>query len=187
MANTCSARQPHLTSAELRETHLEAQANQLLFASVTELGRGDHPFYSTGYIRRLGTSDERAASETEAAHPEPPPLAPVVIYALMRRARLTGIEADLVRTVARGLQASRAAQVLGIHPRRAARLLRKAIAKLSQHADQVQATLEDQLAWVQHEEQRRRAAPRETHCKRGQEACRGTGLCVRRWYLHERP
>jgi len=92
---------------------------------------------------------------------------------------------DVLRTVAGGAEIARAARLLGMPHQRASRILKRAISKMHQHLAQVEGSFHEQVGCVLYEEQRRRGSWRETHCKRGQEACRRSGLCTRRWYTHE--
>ena len=165
---------------------LEHLANDLLFESIRCQGRGDYPFYSSGYVRRLQTADQRQLSESEAEHPEPPAPHLAMIWRVVRKAKLTSLEVDLLRVLAGGLELRHAATSLGLQPRRAVRVFNAMIAKLRPHLQQVRSTLDEELGWVLYEEQRRRDRTRETHCKRGQEACRESGLCPHRWYLYEK-
>ena len=170
-------------SRDQKEADLEAHANRLLVESLKTLGRGEYPFYSASYLRRMATTDERAALEDEATHPEPPRREVTAIWRLARKARLSSIETDILRVIATGGTSAIAAEILGIPRRRATRLLRRAIEKMRRHVAEAQASLEEELACVMYEDQRRRAYSCEKHCKRGREACRRTGLCPKRWYL----
>lgn len=176
--------QDHRTR-EQREAALEAEADRLLVSSLETHGRGEYPFYSRSYLRRLATTDERALIDDEAHHPTQQVPAACVIWRIARKARLTSLETDLLRLAATGHKSAESARVLAITAVRARRVLRKAITKLQAHAHEIQLPTDDQVHSVLVEEQNRRARVCESHCKPGQELCRKTGLCQRRWYLRQ--
>lgn len=165
-----------------REERLEQEATAMLVRSIHSMGRGEYPFYSASYLRRMSRRETQMVTENAVMHT--PPLPPVsLVWQLARRARLNSLETDLVRMVVEGATAGAAADCLGISRRRACRMLRRVIEKLRQQAAAVEETFQQQLAAVMAQEQDRRAVGQERHCRPGQEACRKTGLCTRRWYL----
>ena len=165
------------------DDRLEEMATRLLVDSLKTLGRGEYPFYSGSYLRRMSAADVGSSCEEEAQHPEPPLRQLKAVWRLARKARLNSIELDVLRVVAGGTDTAGAARLLGISPGRARRLLNRAVDKMRAHAASVRETLDEQIAQVMREEQARRGHGCERHCRPGREACRRTGVCARRWYL----
>lgn len=165
------------------DDRLEATATRLLVDSLKTLGRGEYPFYSQSYLRRMNAADVGSSCEDEAQHPEPALRPFKAVWRVARKARLNSIEMDVLRVVAGGADAAGAARLLGIAPARARSLLNRAVEKMRAHAASASETLDEQVAQVMREEQARRGHGCERHCRPGREACRRTGICSRRWYL----
>lgn len=168
-----------------QEAELEAAADRLLVDSLQTLGRGEYPFYSRSYLRRLATADERLLLDDEAEHPSEQIPAGRIIWRIARKAGLSPLQTDLLRLAASGHNTADSARILGITAARVRNGLRRTVAKLQAHAAEVELPTDSQIETVMVEEQNRRARVTESHCKPGQELCRKTGLCQRRWYLRQ--
>lgn len=168
-----------------QESQLEEAADRLLVDSLQTLGRGEYPFYSRSYLRRLASADERSLVDDEAEHPSEQLPAARIIWRIARKAGLSPLETDLLRLAATGHSTADSARVLGVTTARVRSGLRRAVAKLQAHAADVELPVDSQIGAVMAEEQNRRARVTESHCKPGQELCRKTGLCQRRWYLRD--
>ncbi|NSW54748.1 MAG: hypothetical protein HPY44_01930 [Armatimonadetes bacterium] len=168
-----------------QDSELEEKADRLLVDSLKTLGRGEYPFYSRSYLRRLATADERSLVDDEGEHPSQQMPGAGIIWRIARKAELSPLETDLLRLAATGHTTADSARVLGITPARARNGLRRAVVKLQAHAADVELPVDSQIGAVWVEEQNRRGRVTESHCRPGQELCRKTGLCQRRWYLRE--
>lgn len=165
------------------DDRLEEVATRLLVDSLKSLGRGEYPFYSSSYLRRMSDADVAASCEDEAQHQEASLRKLKVVWGLARKARLNSTQMDVLRVVAGGADVREAARLLGISPSRARRLLDHSVQRMRAHAASVRETLDEQIAAVMREDQARRGHRCERHCRPGREACRRTGICSRRWYL----
>ena len=162
---------------------LEAQANALLVESIEARGRGEYPFYSTSYMRRLADSDVAVVREEPSADPQLPRIPAKVIWRLARRARLSSTEMDLLRLVVGGAELSEAASALRLSRARARSVFTAITRKLAEQFAASQAVCHDDIAQARRETEHPCRYRPEQHCMTGQEACRSTGLCTRRWYL----
>lgn len=171
---------------EARDLALETEATRLLVDSLSRLGRGEYPFYTDNYLRRMAERDRRTGNESQVAQPpEPPRPGSVMIWKLARRARLNMTETDVVALSMEGKRPREIAELLDLSPTRVRSLLQRAISLMRACADTIAIDVDQQIAAVRLEEEGRRPPHRESHCKPGQEACRRTGVCTRRWYLRE--
>jgi DNA-binding CsgD family transcriptional regulator len=174
------------SSPKEHDQALEAEATRLLLESLPRLGRGEYPFYTDNYLRRMAERDRRTGNESQVAQPaDPPRPGSVVVWQLARRARLNITEMDVVALTIEGKEPREIAHLLGLSSGRVRNILHRAIALMRACAEAVAWDMDQQIAAVRVEEESRRPPRRETHCKPGQEACRKTGLCTRRWYLRE--
>lgn len=177
-------RKPRMSEA--RDLALEAEATRLLVESLSRLGRGDYPFYTDSYLRRMSERDRRTGNESQVADPPAPPRpGSVVVWQLARRARLNMTEMDVVALSIEGKRPREIGELLQLSPARVRTLLQRAIGLMRDCADSLAADAEQQIAAVRSEEEGRRPPHRESHCKPGQEACAKTGICTRRWYLRQ--
>ncbi|MCE5218885.1 hypothetical protein LLH03_17865 [bacterium] len=177
---------PNLTpSPAEKESRLEAHANKLLMQSLKAQGYGEYPFFTTGYLRRLGDMDEGLLKEDDASHPQAPTVTRSRIWRLARKARLDSLQMDVLRLVLDDKPLCAIAKTLGISTRRGARLYHDAIDQMRQQLARVEATFREQVAEVLYEEETRRPPHEEKHCKPGHEECRLTHVCPRRWYLRD--
>lgn len=179
------AQPPTSQSRDAREAALEKQANRLLAESLQSLGRGEYPFFSQSHMRRRNVIDEQGLVADEAIHPHEPIPSVKIVWRLARKARLSSIETDVLRLLSVGEANADIARLLSISTTRVRRIAERAIAKMTEYSAQIELDLSDQIACVLHDEQSRRAPQRERHCKPGQELCRRTGICPRRWYVRQ--
>ncbi len=185
MNGSPASRPCHQGTREQREQALEQSATQLLVESLQTMGKGEYPFYSQSYLRRMITADERTLLDDEGSHVDAELPAAKIVWRLARKARLNSLETDVLRLSAAGEAPKDIARVLGITAGRARRLLTAAIEKMREVVSEVEVRVDEQIAQVLYEEQRRYACQKEKHCKPGQELCRRTGLCPKRWYLYQ--
>jgi hypothetical protein len=169
-----------------REAVLEELADRLLGASAEEFPAGDYPWYSERALRRRGDLIPfPVVREAEILTPTQSQLQEAL--RLLTRSFLPARKRLAFRLLARGEQ-----------PEAVAARLRISRSMLRRWTGEVCRELQLALAGDREgllqpgqavreafrEDTKRHAPLPERHCRPGQEACRGTGLCAFRWYLH---
>jgi len=177
------------------DPRLEAEADRLLARSAARDGRGEYPFYSERWLRRRERWDvylkialgmvERPAQEEQAE--------PRRLTTLMNAADLAPRERQVVLLLAEGASERGIANCLGLSRGAVRTILRHLRSKLK-------AVYLEGEQKARERQRRGRITRRDTRtlfklerdrfiyrppicCKEGQEACRRTGLCDKRWYL----
>jgi hypothetical protein len=169
-----------------REAVLEEVADRLLAHAATQAPPAAYPYYNERTLRRRQERDEQAPRLQEASVPPAPPALRLALR-LLTRTHLAPRKRLAFRLLARGRSAAQVAALLGLdRPQlshwktEVCRLLRQEFLFPPDDLLPPDQALREALR----EDMQRRAAGAEHHCQPGQEACRGTGLCVCRWYLH---
>ena len=168
------------------EQILERAADALLMMSVREMGYGDHPFHTVRWEVRTAA---REGATGEAYELEPDTYErhrwADVTRVLGARLGLSAEDRAIVSCLTRGLRPREVQERLNLPPQTVRYLLRR-LARAArrygltpddfrpQQSDVEQAFREQMTITVYRGER---------HCPEGQEACRRSGKCTRRWYL----
>ena len=168
-----------------REMVLEEVADRLLAASLREGASGPYWFYTERGLKRRGEGEEHyPALELE----ELPAEASALQCALrtLTRSHVPPRHRLAFRLAARGYKHARIARMLGMNATTVRRWIGEICAEL--HGDlfgpepppredrEIREVLRADIGRAPYNDER--------HCKAGQEACRHSGQCVCRWYLH---
>ena len=170
---------------ELRsEVELEQAADELLRQSLADMGRGEYPFYSDSWLRQLAAHEAETPEGTEEGIPDPDYL-PAACLRLLAQTPMKREYRSALRLWISGMTVREVAPLLQVSPAQVSRWLRAGLAQLALAAVDLDGLLNRReairAAW--REDTHRYYPRRERHCKPGQEACRQTGLCTRRYYL----
>ncbi len=167
-----------------REARLEAEADRLLAKAGRGANSEEYPYHRANWWRKkwrkLGgeISDwmPERGSGTQAQGRQ--------LDKLVRITRLSAGEAAVLELRRAGRSQTEIGRVLGVSTSAVGNSLRRAIEKLRERAQEpMRLTESEQIAEVYWEEVHRAVYRPPTCCPPGQEACRKTGLCDRRWYL----
>jgi len=175
----------HQELAELSREEREELADGLLRESVERMGRGEYPFYTAAWIRHLSQAD---ANLPLAGINQPQPSLSSLTRACLRLLAQTPMRREnrqALRLRMKGLTFKEIGEQLGVNLSQARRWVTRAIGLLAAAAvdpDEL-LTQDEAIRAAYWEDSRRYAYHSERHCKVGQEACRHTGFCTRRWYL----
>ena len=165
-------------------TELEQMADQLLRESIEALGRGEYPFYSRSWLRQLAAHDAELPTGDDARLAEPDYMAPACMR-LLAQTPMKRQWRSAIRLSIKGMEIGEIAARLNTSPRQASDWIKAGLARLAAKAVDLDEMLNEReaisTAW--YEDTHRYCPHRERHCKPGQEACRPSGLCTRRWYL----
>ncbi len=170
---------------ETQQALLEQAADRLLLANQQERSPRSYPFHTENWMRRCCQRDgTQPAVLTEE-------MASVLSSARWCLRLLTRLELPTrwrlaFRLAIRGYTQREIARCFQVHPAQVSRWLKQVRAELREATRQYLAPLTrpEEIREVFRSEMERRGYTCERHCKRGQEACRKSGLCTRRWYLH---
>jgi len=169
----------------LSEQELEEAADELLRESVAALGRGEYPFYTESWLRQLQQREADAPPADEADHSVEKERLPQLCLRLLAQTAMKRQWRAAIRLSIRGMTVREIARRLDTSPAGVSRWIKAGLAQLAAAAvdlDELHNQREAiRAAW--REDSQRYAPRRERHCKPGQEACRNSGLCARRWYL----
>ena len=167
-----------------REMLLEEMANRLL-ARVAVGPQESYPYYSERALRRAVRRDgNHPVLEAEAL----PPATGSLQFALrlLTRSHVPPRKRLAFRMLARGYTYRQTARRLEMSTLQVRRWIEEVCQELREEScgpDQEPRRSQD-LREVMRADMGRHAYGPERHCRPGQEACRRTGLCSRRWYLH---
>ncbi len=165
----------------LTQLELEQMADQLLRESIEALGRGEYPFYSPSWLRQLAAQDAELPSGDNV---NPDYTAPACMR-LLAQTPMKRESRSAIRLSIKGREIGEIAARLNTSPRQASDWIKAGLARLAAKAVDLDEMFNEReaisTAW--YEDTHRYCAHHERHCKPGQEACRSSGLCTRRWYL----
>lgn len=168
----------------ITELEVRQMADELLRESIETMGRGEYPFYSPSWLRQLAARDAELPSEDDAHASE----SEYIVLACMRLLAQTPMKREscsAIRLSIKGMEIEEIAVRLRTSPEQAGDWLKAGLARLAAKAVGLDEMLNErealQAAW--YEDTHRYACHDERHCKLGQEACRETCLCTRRWWL----
>ena len=167
------------------ERALERLADALLMQSLREDGRGEYPFYSLRWEKRSAFRDEALRGNHELSPAQPQRDLSKLVPILSRRLDLSVRERTVLTWLAQGYSPRQVDAMLGLDAGRTAgviRSVRRVAAARELTADECLLRPDD-IDAVFREECARTDYHDERHCPAGQEACRRTGKCARRWYL----
>ena len=166
-----------------RQEELERLADTLLGGSLRAAPVGEYPFHRE---RSLQRGVDRSPLSLEVAAPLPPLALRGALLRLVTRLELPQRHRLVFRLAMRGWPQRRIARLLGVHPAQVSRRLRATLERLAAatQGENFPVLRAEQIRYVLRQETGRRAYHPERHCPPGQEACRRTGRCCRRWYLH---
>ena len=182
-SHTVASHNPEL--AELSPEERGELADRLLAASVAQMGRGEYPFYTPAWIRHLSQADANLPL-AEIDQPRLPLNS--LTKACLRLLAQTPMRREYrqaLRLRMKDLTFQQIGEQLGVSLSQAQRWVKRAIGLLAAAAVDPDDLLsqDEAIRAAYYEDSRRYAYHPERHCKSGQEACRSTGLCTRRWYL----
>ena len=173
------------TADQAREALLEETANRLL-AACPPPKPAEYPCCRDYRLAELSAHGRRIVSAPAPDRQAGEDRRRLILRAvgwlpLSRRQRLA------FRLTARGLPRAQVAALLGVTPayisnlnHQTSRRLRRALAAERDHLLPSLYALRE----TYRREVNRRGYTPEKHCRRGQEECRRTGVCPRRWYLY---
>jgi hypothetical protein len=169
-----------------RQAVLEEVADRLLAAADRVLSTPLYPYHTERTLTRRMVRDVHYPVLPVQREVPPPPRLQVALRQLTRlplgsRPRLA------FRLLARGRTAGEVARRLGVSDDQIGRWKAEVCAALREElpAGSDQLLRRDQQAREAfREDSGRYAIWEDSHCEPGQEACRGTGQCICRWYLH---
>lgn len=168
------------------ETVLEALADRLLQASLRDSPAVDYPCYSERSLRRRGDLVTWPfGAEAETIAPAQSQLQKAL--RLLTRSHLPLRKRLAFRLQARGRGQQEVAARLGVSRSMVQRWTGEVCRELRwalREEREAALPAADQIREAFREDMSRYAPGGERHCKPGQEGCRGTGLCVARWYLY---
>ncbi len=169
----------------LAEQELEEAADELLRESVAALGRGEYPFYTESWLRQLQQREADAPPTNEAEHSAEKEQLPQLCLRLLAQAPMKRQWRAAIRLSIKGMTVREIASRLDSSPTGVSHWIKAGLARLAAAAMNLDEMYNQREAiWAVWQEETRRYAPRrERHCKPGQEQCRNSGLCTRRWYL----
>jgi len=171
-------------SAKIKENQqLEKQSTALLVASLNTMGRGEYPFYTTSYMRKLADIDTALVTEVSPCDGEILQLNHKLLWRLTRAAQLNSTQLELLRLVVDGNELPAIAQILKIKPARAHAMFNALLHKLEAQAKLIPVTTEQEIESCRKEQEHVNCYRPEQHCQPGREACLRNGVCTRRWYL----
>ncbi len=170
---------------EAREALLEETANRLLQACPAPK-HTDYPCCRDYRMAELAAHGRRIVAAPDPARQVGEDRRRLVLR-LLSRLDLTRRQRLAFRLTSRGLPREQVAALLGVTPRTVANLnwqtcrrLRRALRRRGDHLLPPMFALRE----TYRQEVNRRGYTPEKHCRLGQEECRLTGVCPRRWYLY---
>ena len=175
----------HTELVELSREEREELADRLLRESVERMGHGEYPFYTPAWIRHLSQAD---ANLPMAATDQPQPPLSSLTKACLRLLAQTPMRREYrqaLRLRMKDLTFKEIGEKLGVSLSQARRWVKRGIGILAAAAVDPDELLsqDEAIRAAYYQDSRRYAYHSERHCKPGQEACRNTGFCTRRWYL----
>ncbi len=171
--------------AELSESELEELADELLRESCEKDGPDEeYPIISGHWLRYLCQRDVNLPVD-EVSHPECALDGREAVERLLAATPMLPRYERALRLRLEGLTYREMGKRLGVSLDTARHWTITATARLAEAAVGLDYLLteEEMIRQVFYEESNRYSYHPPRHCKPGQEACRKTGKCTRRWYL----